>query len=45
MESVSGRSPMARYWMHTGLLHVDGAKGWRPESGVKSACGGSGFGE
>jgi cysteinyl-tRNA synthetase len=26
MESVSGRSPMARYWMHTGLLHVDGAK-------------------
>jgi cysteinyl-tRNA synthetase len=26
MESVSGRSPMARCWMHTGLLHVDGAK-------------------
>jgi cysteinyl-tRNA synthetase len=26
MESASGRSPMARYWMHTGLLHVDGAK-------------------
>ncbi|PYC76860.1 cysteine--tRNA ligase [Streptomyces tateyamensis] len=26
MESASGREPLARYWMHTGLLRVDGAK-------------------
>ena len=26
MEKISGRSPLARYWMHTGLLRVDGAK-------------------
>jgi cysteinyl-tRNA synthetase len=26
MESVSGHSPLARYWMHTGLLRVNGAK-------------------
>jgi cysteinyl-tRNA synthetase len=26
MESASGRRPLARYWMHTGLLRVDGAK-------------------
>lgn len=34
MESVSGRSPMARYWMHTGLLHVDGAKMARSSGSV-----------
>ena len=26
MESASGRQPLARYWMHTGLLRVDGRK-------------------
>lgn len=26
MEKISGRAPLARYWMHTGLLRVDGAK-------------------
>lgn len=26
MEQISGRSPLANYWMHTGLLRVDGAK-------------------
>lgn len=26
MESVSGLAPLARYWMHTGLLRVEGAK-------------------
>ena len=26
MESVSGRQPLARYWVHAGLLRVDGAK-------------------
>ena len=32
MESVSGRSPMARYWMRTG--HVDGAKVSRSAGGL-----------
>jgi cysteinyl-tRNA synthetase len=26
MEKISGQVPMARYWMHTGLLRVNGAK-------------------
>lgn len=26
MESASGTGPLARYWMHTGLLRVEGAK-------------------
>ena len=26
MEKISGKAPLARYWMHTGLLRVDGAK-------------------
>ena len=26
MESVSGKRPMVKYWMHTGLLTVDGKK-------------------
>jgi cysteinyl-tRNA synthetase len=26
MEKISGQVPLARYWMHTGLLRVDGAK-------------------
>ncbi|BAJ29839.1 MULTISPECIES: cysteine--tRNA ligase [Kitasatospora] len=26
MEAASGLDPLARYWMHTGLLRVDGAK-------------------
>ena len=26
MEKISGLVPLARYWMHTGLLRVDGAK-------------------
>lgn len=26
MESVSGKEPMVRYWMHTGFLNVDGQK-------------------
>ncbi|WP_323369115.1 cysteine--tRNA ligase [Streptomyces alkaliterrae] len=26
MESASGAAPLARYWMHTGLLRVDGSK-------------------
>ena len=26
MESISGLSPLARYWMHTGFLTVDGKK-------------------
>lgn len=26
MESASGVAPLARYWMHTGLLRVDGSK-------------------
>src|SRR4051794_22905694 len=26
MEKISGRVPLARYWMHTGLLRVDGTK-------------------
>jgi len=26
MEKISGQVPMARYWMHTGLLRVGGAK-------------------
>jgi cysteinyl-tRNA synthetase len=26
MEKISGRSPLARYWLHSGLVRVDGAK-------------------
>lgn len=26
MEKISGKSPMARYWLHTGLLRTGGAK-------------------
>jgi cysteinyl-tRNA synthetase len=26
MEKISGRVPLARYWLHSGLLRVDGAK-------------------
>jgi cysteinyl-tRNA synthetase len=26
MEKISGRAPLARYWLHSGLLRVDGAK-------------------
>ena len=26
MESVSGRGPLARYWLHTGFLNIDRAK-------------------
>jgi cysteinyl-tRNA synthetase len=26
METISGRAPLARYWLHSGLLRVDGAK-------------------
>jgi cysteinyl-tRNA synthetase len=26
LEAASGKAPLARYWMHTGLLRVDGAK-------------------
>jgi cysteinyl-tRNA synthetase len=31
MEKISGRAPLARYWMHTGLLRIDGAKMARSE--------------
>ena len=26
MEAVSGKSPLAKYWMHTGFLTIDGQK-------------------
>lgn len=26
LEAATGKAPLARYWMHTGLLRVDGAK-------------------